>query len=107
MRAKRRVNRLFVYRVRLYAPTLVRRATAEKFVQRFRVPAVYLRSAIWAILPILAVCVLNKLRAFNTREGSTPAASTNLKQKADGCANNVLDFVGHVMNPVRHVGSRD
>lgn len=29
------------------------------------------------------------------------------KQTSDGCANNVLKFVTHVMNPVRHVGSRD
>ena len=29
------------------------------------------------------------------------------KQKADGCANNILSFVTHVMNPVRHVGNRD
>jgi uncharacterized protein (TIGR02391 family) len=29
------------------------------------------------------------------------------KQTADGCANNVLGFIVHVMNPVRHVGSRD
>ncbi len=29
------------------------------------------------------------------------------KQSVDGCANNVLKLVTHVMNPVRHVGSRD
>lgn len=29
------------------------------------------------------------------------------KQTADGCANNVLGFIVHVMNPVRHVGGRD
>jgi uncharacterized protein (TIGR02391 family) len=29
------------------------------------------------------------------------------KQNADGCSNNVLKFVTFVMNPVRHVGSRD
>jgi uncharacterized protein (TIGR02391 family) len=29
------------------------------------------------------------------------------KQNSDGCANNVMGFVTHVMNPVRHVGNRD
>jgi len=29
------------------------------------------------------------------------------KQNSDGCANNILKFVTHVMNPVRHVESRD
>jgi hypothetical protein len=29
------------------------------------------------------------------------------KQNADGCANNILKFLTHVMNPVRHVGGRD
>ncbi len=29
------------------------------------------------------------------------------KQNADHCANNVLGFIAHVMNPVRHVGNRD
>ena len=29
------------------------------------------------------------------------------KQNSDRCANNVLGFITHVMNPVRHVGSRD
>lgn len=29
------------------------------------------------------------------------------KQKSDCCANNVLGFIAHVMNPVRHVGNRD
>lgn len=29
------------------------------------------------------------------------------KQSSDGCANNILHFVTHVMNPVRHVGSRE
>ena len=29
------------------------------------------------------------------------------KQNADRCANNVLGFIAHVMNPVRHVGNRD
>jgi uncharacterized protein (TIGR02391 family) len=29
------------------------------------------------------------------------------KQKADRCANNILGFITHVMNPVRHVGNRD
>lgn len=29
------------------------------------------------------------------------------KQTADGCANNVLGFIVHVMNPVRHAGGRD
>jgi hypothetical protein len=28
-------------------------------------------------------------------------------QDSDGCANNVLNFVAHAMNPVRHVGRRD
>jgi uncharacterized protein (TIGR02391 family) len=29
------------------------------------------------------------------------------KQNSDRCANNVLGFIAHVMNPVRHVGNRD
>jgi uncharacterized protein (TIGR02391 family) len=29
------------------------------------------------------------------------------KQNSDRCANNILSFLTHVMNPVRHVGSRD
>jgi uncharacterized protein (TIGR02391 family) len=29
------------------------------------------------------------------------------KQNVDACSNNVLKFVTHIMNPVRHVGSRD
>lgn len=29
------------------------------------------------------------------------------KQNSDRCANNVLNFITYVMNPVRHVGSRD
>ncbi|SNS70747.1 TIGR02391 family protein [Granulicella rosea] len=29
------------------------------------------------------------------------------KQNLDRCANNILGFITHVMNPVRHVGSRD
>lgn len=34
-------------------------------------------------------------------------AALAAKQNADGCANNILGFVEHVMNPVRHVGHRD
>lgn len=29
------------------------------------------------------------------------------KQNSDRCANSILNFISHVMNPVRHVGSRD
>lgn len=29
------------------------------------------------------------------------------KQLSDRCANNILAFITHVMNPVRHVGNRD
>jgi len=29
------------------------------------------------------------------------------KQNSDQCANNILGFITHVMNPVRHVDSRD
>src|SRR5260370_40491114 len=29
------------------------------------------------------------------------------KQNTDRCANNVLNFITYVMNPVRHVGSRN
>jgi uncharacterized protein (TIGR02391 family) len=29
------------------------------------------------------------------------------RQKADGCANGVLGFIKHAMNPVRHAGNRD
>lgn len=29
------------------------------------------------------------------------------KQRNDGCANGVLAFIKHVMNPVRHVGNKD
>ncbi|MGC2493906.1 MAG: hypothetical protein WA410_13785, partial [Candidatus Binatus sp.] len=29
------------------------------------------------------------------------------KQNNDGCANNIINFVLHVMNPVRHVGNRE
>jgi hypothetical protein len=29
------------------------------------------------------------------------------KQNSDGCANNIVHFVIHVMNPVRHVGNRE
>lgn len=29
------------------------------------------------------------------------------KQNSDGCANNILGFITHVMNPVRYVGNRD
>ena len=34
-------------------------------------------------------------------------AALSEKQNVDRCANNVLKFITHVMNPVRHVGSRD
>ena len=34
-------------------------------------------------------------------------AALAAKQNSDGCANNILGFVTHVMNPVRHVGHRD
>jgi uncharacterized protein (TIGR02391 family) len=34
-------------------------------------------------------------------------AALDEKQNADGCANNVLAFIQHVMSPVRYVGSRD
>jgi uncharacterized protein (TIGR02391 family) len=34
-------------------------------------------------------------------------AALAAKQNSDGCANNILQFVTHVMNPVRHVGNRD
>src|SRR5271165_4265873 len=34
-------------------------------------------------------------------------AALSTKQNEDRCANNVLAFVTHTMNPVRHVGNRD
>lgn len=34
-------------------------------------------------------------------------AALAAKQDSDGCANNILEFVTHVMNPVRHVGHGD
>lgn|SRR5262245_34117346 len=34
-------------------------------------------------------------------------AALREKQNADRCANNVLGFITHAMNPVRHVGYRD
>src|SRR5262245_56550864 len=34
-------------------------------------------------------------------------AALSAKQNSDGCANGVLAFVKHAMNPVRHVGNRD
>lgn len=34
-------------------------------------------------------------------------AALKQRQNADGCANSVLAFVKHVMNPVRHVGNKD
>lgn len=34
-------------------------------------------------------------------------AALAAKQSADGCANGVLAFVKHAMNPVRHVGNKD
>ena len=34
-------------------------------------------------------------------------AALAAKPNSDGCANNILQFVTHVMNPVRHVGNRD
>jgi hypothetical protein len=34
-------------------------------------------------------------------------AALSAKQNEDRCANNVLAFVTHAMNPVRHVGNRD
>lgn len=34
-------------------------------------------------------------------------AALREKQDTDGCANNILRFITHVINPVRHVGSRD
>src|SRR5579859_2879464 len=34
-------------------------------------------------------------------------AALREKQNGDGCANGVLAFVKHVMNPVRHVGRKE
>jgi len=34
-------------------------------------------------------------------------AALQEKQNADHCANNILGFIVHVMNPVRHIGNRD
>ena len=38
---------------------------------------------------------------------ASPLRCAPAKQNSDGCANNILQFVTRVMNPVRHVGNRD
>jgi len=54
----------------------------------------------------LGQCGIADLQPTITKRHRLFAALAD-RQSRDGCANNVLSFVRHVMNPVRHVGNRD